>query len=239
MTHDDPIKAKLASALASADALDESIDERIKAYWSVGSKLLPDVAVLYDNFVERIAGNEADRLAPQTGDLMPEFVLPDLNGALVMLSGLLAKGPVVVSFNRGNWCPFCMLELKGLARAYSEIAATGAEVVSIVPETAEFSSTMHQKYGLPFNVLSDMDLGYALENALVVSIDEELKQRYLKVGINLPHYQKNGAWLIPTPATFVVGADGLVKARFVNTDFRRRMPVAEILAALRSLDHGR
>lgn len=239
MTQDDPVKAKLAVALANAAALDESIDDKIKAYWSIGSQLRPDVYVLYDKFIDRVAGNEASELAPQIGASMPEFVLPDMNGNLIMLSGLLAKGPAVVSFNRGNWCPFCMLELKSLAKTYAEIRETGADLVSIVPETAEFSSAMHQKYGLPFNVLSDMDLGYALENALVVPIDDELKQRYLKLGINLPHYQKNSAWLIPTPATFIVGADGLVKARFVNTDFRRRMPVDEILAALRSLKDGR
>jgi len=228
-------RAKLTEALVYAETLDVSVDDKIAAYWTVGSRLLPDIATLYDDFVRRIAGNEAAEFSPQVGEAMPDFVLPDMDGRLVLLSSYVTKGPVVISFNRGNWCQFCRLELKSLAQSYAEIGGLGADVVSIVPDTAEFSEAMRRNYALPFNVLTDVDLGYALENALVVQIDPLLKAKYLEFGIDLPHYQGNGGWLIPIPATFVVGADGLVKARYVDGDFRKRMPVADVIGALKPL----
>lgn len=228
------IKAQLTEVLANAESLDVSIDDKIAAYWTVGSKLLPDIATLYDEFVRRIAGNEAAEYSPKVGEAMPEFLLTDTDGHLASLSSYLQKGPLVISFNRGNWCPFCRLELKSLAQSFGEIAALGANVVSIVPETAEYSETMRTSYGLPFDVLTDVDLGYALENALLVQLDPALQARYAAAGIDLPRFQGSDGWFLPIPATFVVGRDGLVKARFVDGDFRKRMPLADIVEALKA-----
>jgi peroxiredoxin len=139
---------------------------------------------------------------------------------------------VVVSFNRGHWCPYCRLELRALAKAYPAIAATGAQVVSIVPETMEYSQRLRRTNGLPFRLLSDIDLGYALSVGLAVWIGEEVKQRYVSAGIDLALYQRNDGWLLPIPATYVVGQDFHVRARFVDPDFRRRLSIEEIMGAV-------
>jgi peroxiredoxin len=88
--------------------------------------------------------------------------MTDSDGQLVNLDALLARGPLVISFNRGPWCDYCGLELQALARAYPDIVASGGEVVSVVPETAKYASGLRRGRNLPFRVLTDLDLAYAL-----------------------------------------------------------------------------
>jgi peroxiredoxin len=227
------IEETLNRALAEAERMDAPLDTKNAHYWNVERALLPELETAYETFVARVAAGGGTDAAPQVGSEMPEFLLPDSEGRLVASHRLLERGPLVISFNRGNWCPFCRLELKALAAAHPHIARAGASIVSIVPETACYSAPMQKSYGLPFAVLTDLDLGYALENGLAVSAGAEIKELYLGYGIDLARFQGNEAWFIPAPATFVVGSGGQILARFVDPDFRRRMPISAILEALR------
>ena len=118
------------------------------------------------------------------------------------------KGPLVVSFNRGPWCDYCGLELHSLARAYPEIVAAGGDVISIVPETARYARALQAARGVPFRVLTDMDLGYALNLGLIFWVGDKIMDMYRGFGIDLAHFQGNGGWFLPIPATLVVGRDG-------------------------------
>lgn len=226
-----PRKA-LSDAFEKADGLDGSIDEKLASYAEASKTLIPEVAAVYARFIERLASGDAGSDAPKTGDEMPDFLLPDREGRLVSLSTLLEAGPVVVSFNRGHWCPYCRLELRALSRAHSAITAAGATLVSIVPEKAEFAAAMTERNALPFKVLCDIDHGYALAVGLVVWTGPEIKATYAELGVTLPKYQGNDSWFLSIPATFVVGQNGKVKARLANPDFRRRLSIPDILAAL-------
>lgn len=232
MTEAKSIEEILSETLAAANNLDDALDEKNAGYWEVERRLLPEIDIAYAEFLARIAGNEAAERAPNIGAEMPDFLLPDREGRLIGLAELIAKGPLVLSFNRGHWCPFCHLELKALARQYAEIKDAGGEVISIVPETAEYSAAMSRSYALPFDVLTDLDLGYALENGLVVAPGEEIKRLYRSYGLDLPRYQGNPGWFMPIPATFIVDRSGIVRSRHVDPDFRRRMSIAHILEAL-------
>ena len=114
---------------------------------------------------------------------MPEFGLPDENGRLISLSSLLRFGPVVISFNRGHWCPYCKLELRSLAAIHSEIAQLGARVVSIMPDSAQFTGDYVAQNDLPFPVLSDIDLGYSLSLGLIFWVGAEIQRLYQEVGV--------------------------------------------------------
>jgi peroxiredoxin len=162
--------------------------------------------------------------------------MTDSEGHLVDLASLLRKGQLVVSFNRGPWCDYCGLELHALARAYPEIVAAGAEVVSIVPETAHYARSLQQSRGLPFKVLTDLDLAYAFSLGLVFWVGDKIKEAYRQFGIDLEQFQGHGGWLLPIPATLLIGTDGRVKARFVDPDFRHRMAIEDILGALARAD---
>ncbi len=226
------LEQALAEAFERADSLDAPLEDRLKFYLGESRRLLPDLEGTYDQLVQRIAANGADEFVPAVSEVLPNFVMTDAKGRLVDLASLLAEGPLVISFNRGPWCDYCGLELHALARAYPEIVAAGGEVISIVPETGKYAKTLQAVRGLPFRVLTDLDLAYALSLGLVFWVGDKIKDAYRDFGIDLDRFQGNGGWLLPIPATLVVGQDGRVKARFVDPDFRHRMAIEDILGAL-------
>ncbi len=177
--------------------------------------------------------SDANSQVPEVGEPLADFCLTDSEGKLVELAAMLDKSPLVISFNRGPWCDYCGLELHSLGRAYPDIVAAGGEVVSIVPETAKYARNLQATRGVPFRVLTDMDLGYALSLGLVFWVGQKVMDMYRGFGIDLAHFQGNGGWFLPIPATLVVGRDGLVKARFLDPDFRHRMRTEDIVKAVR------
>ena len=221
-----------AELFREADALDAPLDRKLAYYEDATRAVLPDVLSAYDRLVSRLQTAAATSGAPIVGDEMPDFVLPDHESHLVSLSDLTRRGPVVVSVNRGHWCPYCRLELRALARASDYLERAGAQVVSIVPETAEYAARMRAEQGLPFKMLSDVDLGYALSLGLRFWIGEELTDLYRKLGIELERFHRAEGWFLPVPATFVVDRRLRILGATVNPDFRRRMTLEQIEAAL-------
>jgi peroxiredoxin len=226
------LEQALAEAFVTADSLKAPLKDRLKLYLVESRRLLPDLEGTYDQLVQRIAVNGADAFVPAVGEVLPNFLMTDAKGHLVELGSLLAKGPLVISFNRGPWCDYCGLELHALAQAYPAIVAAGGEVVSIVPETGKYAKTLQTVRDLPFRVLTDLDLAYALSLGLVFWVGDKIKETYRGFGIDLQRFQGNGGWFLPIPATLVVGQDGRVKARFVDPDFRHRMAIEDILSAV-------
>ena len=236
MSETKPVEEALAEAFTKADALDAPLEARLKAYLADSRRILPGLEATYDQLVKRLKASDADLLVPAVGERLPDFLMTDSEGHLVELSALLRKGPLVISFNRGPWCDYCGLELHALSRAYPEIVAGGGEVVSIVPETGLYARALRESRGLPFRVLTDLDLAYAFSLGLVFWVGDKIKAAYRQFGIDLERFQGHGGWLLPIPATIVVGKDGRIKARFVDPDFRHRMAIEDILAALRRED---
>lgn len=222
----------LGEAWQAAARSGAPLQEQIDRYVTASRAIIPDVLATYDRMVARLERGGAGAEAPNEGDAFPDMLLPDAEGRLVAISSMHAGRPLVISFNRGHWCPYCRLELLALGRAGAELAASGVGLVSIVPETAEFSSRMIESNGLTFPVLSDIDHAFALQLALAVWTGEELDALYARMGIDLPRYQANAGGLLPIPATFVVDAAGVIRRRFIDPEFRRRMPVEDILAAI-------
>jgi peroxiredoxin len=159
-------------------------------------------------------------------------VLPDETGRLVGLTELLAQGPVVVTFHRGHWCPYCRISINTLAKAQLRIQALGARMVAIVPDRQQFAAEMKQESGVNFPILTDMDNGYAMSLNLAIWVGAEMKEYMTSIGRNLPDYQGNDSWILPIPATFVVGHDGRIKACFADPDYRQRMTIEDLIAAL-------
>jgi peroxiredoxin len=127
------------------------------------------------------------------------------------------------------------MELRSLAAIHGEIRRLGAQVVSIMPDTAQFTGEYAAKNELPFPVLSDIDLGYSLSLGLIFWVGAEIQRLYKEAGVELEKYHGNQASFLPMAAKFIVGRDGLVKARQVNIEFRARMEPDAIIAALEAL----
>jgi peroxiredoxin len=225
----------LADALAEIFALPNvGAGERLAAYAQAMRDLKSPFAEEYDRLVERLSAGNTGADAPKVGDRMPPFLLPDSTVRLVGLDELLASGPVVVSFNRGHWCPFCEIELTALADAERELTALKARVVSIMPERQAFTGALQANFEDRVLFLTDMDNTYALSLGLAMWVGEPIRGMMEALGLRLDEFQGNNCWFLPLPATFVIGRDARIKARFVDPNFRNRMDIVDILHALRS-----
>jgi peroxiredoxin len=238
MTNPDQAPQTLAEALQQAEALNASLNSRLSSYRDQTLRLRPNVARLYDDLVARLAMLDSGAVGPQIGERMPGFILPNQVGELVSLSSLLRSGPAVISFNRGHWCPYCRLDLRALASVSAELARRGAQVVSIMPDRARYTATYIEKIEIPFPILSDIDLGYSLSLGMIFWLGADIRRFYEEVGIDLDQYQGNASFFLPMAAKFIVGRDGLVKARQVNIEFRARMEPEQIIAAVDELNQA-
>jgi len=212
-----------------------NLSSRLSSYRRESSLRRPDFTKAYDELVERLNVIDRGEVGPQLGEAMPQFNLPDENGRLVALTSLLRSGPVVISINRGHWCPYCKPDLRSLAEINGEIEQLGARTIAIMPDRAEFTEGYTNRNSLPFPVLSDIDLGYSLSLDLIFWVGDQVRALYSQAGVELEKYQGNDAYFLPMASKFIVGRDGLVKARQVNIEFRERMESEAIIAQLQKL----
>lgn len=213
-------------------SLEVPLSERLALYSAALRENAPSYADAYDELVLRLQTTRTGWSAPDVGDEMPVFSLPDPDGQMHNLDEMLARGPTVVSFNRGHWCPYCLTELDALKSALVEIGTAGGQVVSIMPETREFTARVAETTNRAFPILSDENNGYAMSLNLVIWVGDRVRELFVADGLQLEYSQGNASWFVPIPATFVVGADGCIVARVVDPDFRKRMDIDAIIAAL-------
>jgi peroxiredoxin len=223
----------LDQALRECRDMDASINQRLACYAAAVARLSPGFAAAVDRLIARLEQSEAGASAPRIGDTMPPFMLPNEQGHIVSLEELLANGPVAVTFHRGHWCPYCRININALVRAQREVATAGCQIVAIMPERQEYAVAFKSEADAAFPVLTDIDNGYAMSLNLVIWVGAEMEKALSERSRDLPTYQGNDAWMLPIPATFVVGTDGLITARFVDPDYRKRMDIDDMLAALR------
>ena len=228
-----PLAEALEEAFRRCCGMDASLAERLQAFAEAVQKLSPPFAETVDRLVLRLQQNEAGASAPRVGDLMPPFTLPDEEGRLLTLDSLLSEGPVAVTFHRGHWCPYCRINTNALVKAQKEIAAENGQIIAVMPDRQQFAMEFKSESDASFSVLTDLDNGYALSLNLVIWLGEEMVRFISAAGLDIPKYQGNDSWMVPIPATFVVGRDGRVKARFVDPDYRKRMAIEDLISALR------
>jgi peroxiredoxin len=213
--------------------LDVSLSEQLRSFAENTRQERPEFAAAVDRLIDRLRRAGAGDSAPKPGEPMPGFVLPDENGDRVSLDDLLDAGPVAITFHRGHWCPYCRININALAQAQKELAEGEGRIIGIMPDLQKFVVELKKQSNVPFPILSDMDNGYALSLNLTIWVGAEL-QRMLQERVNMPAFQGNSSWMLPIPATFVVGRDGLIRARFIDPDYRKRMTITDMLAAMRS-----
>lgn len=168
----------------------------------------------------------------KAGDKAPEFTLGDPDGNPVSSQALLARGPLVVSFYRGVWCPYCNLDLQALQAALPEITARGAGLVAISPQTPANSRKSRHDNRLTFPILSDEKSRVAAAYGLRFSLPDYLVTLYKSFRNDLPAFNDDPAWVLPMPARFVIGTDGIIAYAEVNPDYTRRPDPSELLPVL-------
>jgi peroxiredoxin len=176
------------------------------------------------------------KTALKVGDRAPSIVLGNAKGEIVDIGALLKKGPVIVTFYRGGWCPFCNLELRAFQRALPDIEAAGASLVAISPEKPDDSLSTSEKNALTFEVLSDVGQKVGRAFRLVYDFSDELKSAYKGFGQDIP--VKNGAgdeWALPISATYVIDRDGVIVYAYTDADYRDRAEPSDVLAILKRM----
>ena len=172
----------------------------------------------------------------EVGDRAPGFDLPNATGERVTLRQRLESGPVVLTFYRGDWCPYCNVTLRALQAALPRFKAHGATLIAISPQAPDRSLSLAEKLALEFDVLSDVDQAVGRAYRVHFTVPADMKDLYLDTFHNdLAKQTADGSWDLPVPATFVIDDLGIIRARHVSVDYRTRMDPEDILAALDAL----
>jgi peroxiredoxin len=214
-----------------------SLSEQLRARLNANKERLPaDVLAVMDRATRDLEASGQARRAVAVGDQAPGFALPGATGATVHLDALLQQGPVVVSFYRGGWCPYCNLELNALQQHVAEFQAHGARLVAISPQVPDESLATAERNGLTFAVLSDVGAEVAEAYGLAFDLPDDLAVIYEGFGIELERVNGGHARTLPVPATYVIDRAGVVRWAHVNSDYTQRAEPADIVKALAELD---
>ncbi|GAA4503808.1 peroxiredoxin-like family protein [Hymenobacter ginsengisoli] len=188
-----------------------------------------------DAGIAHVAAAGLTRHALAAGQLAPNFTLPDANGAPQTLTGLLQEGPVVLTFYRGNWCPYCNVQLRAYQQVLPELARYGATLVAVSPQTPELTSLTASEKELSFPVLSDVGNTVARQYGLAYGVGTEVGDALRSVGIDLAAFNGTTDDELPLTATFLIGTDGIIAWAEVDANFKQRPDPTAILAALAKL----
>lgn len=211
-----------------------SLNEQLAAFKAgFKQRVAPERVAMMEAATADLRATGIETRALQVGAAVPEHLtLPDALNQPVRLSSLWQRGPLVLIFYRGGWCPYCNLELRAWQQHLLELAGLGAQLVAVSPQTPDNSLSTAQKNELAFPVLSDSALHAAQAFGVAFEMPPELIELYSRVGNDLPVINGNGRWVLPVPATYVIGHDGRVAYAHIEADYRERAEPAEVLAAV-------
>ncbi|MFS1514034.1 peroxiredoxin-like family protein [Chengkuizengella sp. SCS-71B] len=172
----------------------------------------------------------------KVGDTAPDFTLKNAVGENVHLYDELNKGPVILSFYRGEWCPYCNLEVRAYQQKINEITELGAQLFAISPEEPDYSLTLKEKHNLSFQVLSDIGNKVSENYKLTFQFPDYIKEVYKNVFQNdLGKRNNDESWTLPIPATYIIESNKKIVAGFANADYTKRMEPSEAIEALKKL----
>ncbi len=176
--------------------------------------------------------NGIEKTALKVGDRAPAIVLGNAKGEIVDVGAMLKRGPVIVTFYRGGWCPYCNLELRAFQQVLPEIEAAGASLVAISPEKPDDTLSTAEKNALSFEVLSDVGQKVGRAFGLVYNFSDALKSAYKEFGQDIS--ARNGAeeWALPISATYVIDRGGTIVYAYTDADYRDRADPADVLKQL-------
>lgn len=226
--------AAIAAIFDQVRSMDAPLNVRLQKLAEAVQIGSPAFVPAVEGLILRLATHGCGKTAPAVGEALPPFLLPDSREHLVGLAEILDRGPAVVSFFRGHWCPYC--QLTGMAFADLRNRIGDAHMVAITPERPAFNRLFAETTGITFPVLTDIDCGYALALNLAFWLDDAFAALMRKIDRDLAVYQAGSAWLLPIPATFVLNSRGIIVSRHIDPDYRQRMEISGLLDAFDAAD---
>lgn len=216
-----------------------------ESYAKALDKMMADMAKQSSPFTKEdrnVMAQAGERLASSmpspgvaVGQLAPDFTLTDAFGEKINLRQTLKKGPVILVFYRGAWCPFCNLHLHTLKQSLPDFKKYQAQLITITPQKPDKSAAQIKKTDLPFTVLSDLDSQVMKDYGLYFELESQLVSIYKRVGLDVEAFNGKGRTVLPVPGTFVIDQQGIVQAMQADTDYKKRMEPDAIIQALKKL----
>ena len=201
----------------------------------LGTKVPSEMMEKVGAFIGRLTEDRVAKNARKVGDTAPAFTLKNASGQSVALADLLAKGPVVVAFYRGEWCPFCDLELRAYQKALPGLTAAGATLLAISPQSLEKSRSTAENRGLGFDVLSDPGNTVAKAFGLTFSMNGAEQELHKAFEADLPTINGVSNWDLPVPATYVIDRKGRIAWAHVDSNYTNRAEPADVIQAVSAL----
>jgi peroxiredoxin len=220
---------------AAALAQDRPVEKDLKEMAENVKKKAPDAAKVFEDGIAEVAKSGVVKAAPKIGDRVELFELPDASGKTVKLADLLAKGPVVLTWYRGGWCPYCNIGLRGMLKAEPKIRELGATLMAVTPETPDSATETVKTNGLTFAVLSDKGNAVARRYKIVFKLPEKTSAAMKAFKLDLEKRNGDKSDELPLSATYVIDTDQTVRWAFVDADYRKRAEPADVLEALKAL----
>jgi peroxiredoxin len=202
----------------------------------LASKLSPEQQQVFGQHLQRLATLSIEKNSLKKGDTIPQHIqLPNATNNVVSLDNVLTRGPIVLTFYRGDWCPFCNLYLRALQQKLSQFSELGVTLVAISPQTPDHSLTTQQKNELGFDVLSDFGNQVARQFGLVFKVDDAFKELQAFLGVDVANYNADANYELPTPATYIIDRQGKIQVAFIESDWTKRPEPNDILDQAKSL----
>lgn len=199
------------------------------------AKTTPKARKIMLESLQALKAKKIEQKAPKVGETLPEFELKDATGKTFQLKQMLTKGPVLVVFYRGSWCPYCNLQLRAYQQYLSRFREAGGQMVAITPEMPDASLPYVKEHGFDFPVLTDTNNLYARRLKIAFKVDSALRALYETFGVDLNKTQGNENWELPVPATYVVDQKGIVTFAYVNVNHKQRAEPEDILKAFKKM----
>ncbi len=214
-----------------------TFQEKLKATKKrIEGNMAPQFLKIMHNATDSLKKSGIQDKVLKIGDKIPDFELSNQNNEVINVKELYSKGPVVITFYRGFWCPYCNVDLANLKHYKDEIESYGATLFSISPELQEYSKKISLMQKLNFDILTDQSNKVADQFGLKFKMPDDLIELYRdKFQINLKQYHGDDEWELPMPARFLVDTEGIIRYVESEPDYRERPDPDELIAVLKTL----
>jgi peroxiredoxin len=222
-----------ASAAGGPDAAARPVEAELRATAEASARKAPPAMVeVGRKGIEEVAASGILKSALNVGATCPSFTLGDAKGAKVSSADLLARGPVVIVFYRGAWCPYCNIYLHAWQAYLPKLAERGATLVAISGEPPDRTAAVVQKTAATFAVLSDPGYQVSRRFGVVYQVPGVVTDAMKGRGMDMKSYYGTGKAELPLSATYVVGRDGKITYAFLDADYKKRAEPGDVLTAL-------
>ncbi len=220
------LKKLMTGNMNMSDQPEQTLETQLR---KLRERTSAETTIIYNKSVQDLIATNIEKTALQKGVLAPDFTLPNATGQEINLSALLVNGPVVLTFYRGAWCPYCNIQLRAYQEILPQIHELGAELIAISPELPDGSLTITEKHHLAFPVLSDVNAVVLRQYKVLFTVPENIREIYLKAGLDIVKANGVATWELPIPATYIIDSDRVIRFAYTKPDYRERLEPKTLL----------